>query len=157
MFFIPIKRMRSSNLSRTETNLPYCLIAGVQCDDVWNHTGLSSLDHLKSHLPRSMSGFVRSIRTPTGWTSFMNAPLWIWSFRFSFLFIQNMEFCVFQYRNYKSTKQLFFFLINCLAVTWWIQYDHMHHFVSFHIFVEINSLTVRDFMNWSIFSHKYAV
>ena len=42
-FFIPIKRRRSSNLSRIETNLPYCLIAGVQCDDVWNHTGLSSL------------------------------------------------------------------------------------------------------------------
>ena len=42
-FFIPIKRMRSSNLSRIETNLPYCLIAGVQCDDVRNHTGLSSL------------------------------------------------------------------------------------------------------------------
>ena len=42
-FFIPIKRMRSSNLSRIETNLPYCLIAGVQCDDVQNHTGLSSL------------------------------------------------------------------------------------------------------------------
>ena len=42
-FFIPNKRMRSSNLSPIETNLPYCLITGVQCDDVRNHTGLSSL------------------------------------------------------------------------------------------------------------------
>ena len=42
-FLVPITRMRSSNLSRIETNLPYCLIAGVQCDDVQNHTGLSSL------------------------------------------------------------------------------------------------------------------
>ena len=32
-FLLLITRMRSSNLSRVETNLPYCLIAGVQCDD----------------------------------------------------------------------------------------------------------------------------
>ena len=88
-------------------------------------------------------------------------PLWMPPYEYDLL-----DFLFFSYKTWNFVcfnigiiNQInnFFFLINCLAVTWWIQYDHMHHFVSFHIFVEINSLTVRDFMNWSIFSHKYAV